>query len=229
MAWHPYRRAIATTSPPPPSERHRPSPVIGRLPFGAHRRLARVAADARRATTIPADQRAASDPGGNRLVPTPGAGRWDTELAVGDGRREALTHAVATTVVGPPRSLVDVLSDDATGQCPGFTFTSRAEACRALSDAGDSLAVHHFAADHLWWFDPVAVVEWILEASVDTPLLVDDDVLVEADRRRLSLHGVSIAELHEDRITCIHTTFDDAALIEQVLLVLGDSADGRSG
>lgn len=223
-----YRRAIATTPPPALTEQHRPSRVIGRLPFGAHRRLTRVAADARRATTIPAGPRATSDPGGRR-VPTPGVGRWDTELAVGDGRREALTHAVAATVVGPPRDLVDVLSHDATGWCPGFTFTSRADACRALSDAADSLAVHRFAADHLWWFDPVAVVEWILEASVDTPLLVDDDVLVEADRRRLSLRGVSIAELHDDRITCIHTTFDDAALIEQVLLVVGESDDGRSG
>lgn len=63
-----------------------------------------------------------------------------------------------------------------------------------------------------------AVAEWRVAADHTGPLLVADELLIEPTGRRLSLAGASFAEFSDGRISSIRHYFDDAALLEQMLL-----------
>ncbi len=142
----------------------------------------------------------------------------DQGLAADGPRRGELEHAIEVVVVGGPGSLEDVLTDDAVGWSPTLRFSSRAAAEDALRDRVASLAVLRFRVDRLCWAAPFAFAEWHLEAVQTDPLLVGDDVLIEGTGRHVSLAGASVVELRGDRIAGVRTYFDDASLIEQVVL-----------
>ena len=184
---------------------------IGRLPFGAHRPLAVAAADGAR-------HRGAPGPLPDDPAAPPTSFLAGAAMTAGDPCFAHLVTAVTTAFVGPAHALSDALAVDAEGWCPTYRFGSRVEAYAALSGAEDSLAVQRVEVDHLWWLEPVAIVPWRLVASVDEPLLVADDLLVEPSARPVVLDGVSIAELVGGQVTSIWTTFDDAVVIEQVVL-----------
>lgn len=121
-------------------------------------------------------------------------------------------------VVGGPGPLGEALTEDARGWSPAFSFAARAEAETALRDQVIPVTVLSFDVDALFWADPFAFVEWRLDATVDDPLLVADDVLIEAQGSPLALSGATVAELRGGRIAVVHTYYDDAALIEQIIL-----------
>jgi hypothetical protein len=131
--------------------------------------------------------------------------------------RRHLEWAIETALVGEPDHLGDALTSDAVGWSPGWTFASRTEAEEKRRAHASSLAVNRFTVDHLWWSAPTAVAEWHIEAQHDAPLLVADELLVEASHHTVCLAGVSVARFADDRIAHLHTYYDDASVIEQVL------------
>jgi hypothetical protein len=129
-----------------------------------------------------------------------------------------LLFVIRVAVVGGPDQLGEALTEDVRGWSPALTFETRAEAEGALHDRVTSLTVLSFEVDALFWAEPLAFAEWRLDATVDDPLLVADDVLVEARGRPLSLAGATVAELRRGRVAAVRTYYDEAALIEQVIL-----------
>jgi hypothetical protein len=140
------------------------------------------------------------------------------ELDADDPQRRRLEHAIRVAVAGGPGNLHDVLAPDAVGWSPTFNFSSRDEVEVALQNAMATLVVLEFEVDALFWVPPVAVAEWRLEAMQTSPILVGDDLLVEGGAQPITLCGASIVGFREDRVATIHTYFDEAALIEQVVL-----------
>ena len=61
-----------------------------------------------------------------------------------------------------------------------------------------------------------ACVEWELRATHTGPLVIDDDVQIDATGRRLTLHGVTVAEFDGDRIRGFRQYWDDAELLAEV-------------
>lgn len=143
--------------------------------------------------------------------------RENTPSAAGPIRKH-LQSIIEVAVVGEPGPLGDALTEDAAGWSPTFSFASRAEAETALQEQVPALTVLTFELDGLFWAEPVACAEWRLDATVADPLLVADDVLVEAQGRPLSLAGATVVRLRQGRISSVHTYYDEATLIEQVIL-----------
>lgn len=137
--------------------------------------------------------------------------------------RARAEHLVEVAVVGDPSGLADVLTPDAVGWSPTLQFSSRAEAETALRGCHTCLHILRFHVDHLWSSTFNLFAEWSAEMTSTGPLLVGDDVLIDADERRVFIVGASAISLLGDRISAIHTYFDDAAVIEQLLLGGEDS------
>jgi ketosteroid isomerase-like protein len=57
--------------------------------------------------------------------------------------------------------------------------------------------------------------EWVIEAVHSGPLVLDDDVVLEATGRHVQLPGVSVADFREGKIRSYRTYFDDLSMIEQ--------------
>jgi hypothetical protein len=187
------------------------------LAFNTDRALARLAADAAHIERVagvddrPWSRSSEPDRGCPPDAPAPPA-RSPQE------RREAVATAIEIAVIGDPDRIGDVLTDDAQGWSPVFAFASPAEAITALRDRGPVFEVLDFRITRLLWTGASAAAEWHAEVVPVAPFLVGDDVLVDARDHRVTLSGASVADLRGDRISAIHTYFDDAALIEQLLL-----------
>ncbi|MCZ7529648.1 MAG: hypothetical protein M5U31_04495 [Acidimicrobiia bacterium] len=121
---------------------------------------------------------------------------------------------------GNAAQLLTVLTTDARVWSPSVCFSSTAEARSVLSDNISSLDVSDFRFDRLSWAAPCAFAEWRLAARHVEPLLIGDDVLIEGSDAPVTLVGASIAEIRGERIAGLHTYFDDASLIEQVVMGL---------
>lgn len=135
-----------------------------------------------------------------------------------DRHLDELISVIRVAVVGGPDPLGEALTEDARGWSPALAFATRAEAEAAVRDQASPLTVLSFDVEDLYWAEPVVFAEWRLDAVVTEPLLVADDVLVEARGRPVTLAGATVAELRGGRVVVVHTYYDDAALIEQVIL-----------
>jgi hypothetical protein len=188
--------------------------------FNADRQLSRLAADAAHIARI---TRASEQPWRGRLIDhsphgaRPGIQRGPDALGH-QLDRARIEQLIEVAVVGDANRLRDVLTADAVGWSPTLTFNSRAEAESALRECHSCLSIRAFKVDQAWWSASNVFAEWSAEVVSTGPLLVGDDVLVETADRRVHLVGASLVYLLGDRISEIHTYFDDAAVIEQLLL-----------
>lgn len=188
------------------------------LPLNADRLLTRVAAEARQQHEGPLSPRASAvwrdrtprEP----IGPVPG-----NAAQVPEGpRRRRLEHLVETAVVGEPEHLHRALSDDAVGWSPAVSYGSRSEAEAVLRDHVAPLLVTEFIVNALWWSSPSLVAAWHLVAVHAEPFLVADDLLIDVSDVPIDLDGASICEVDGDRIRRIQTYYDEASLVEQVVL-----------
>lgn len=195
------------------------------LRFNTDRLLARLAAEASQTSSADAPfdrerpwQLAPTIQTPGTPTPLDRAAADTGQLAAGDPRRVRLEAAIRATVVGDPGAAGRVLTADAACWSPSLSFTSRSEAEDALAAQPGALAVEEFRVGSLWWCDPVAIAEWHVDASLAGPLLVGDEVLVDRPGQRVDVCGASIAAFRGGRVAAMHTYFDEAAVIEQVLL-----------
>ena len=56
-------------------------------------------------------------------------------------------------------------------------------------------------------------------------MVVDDDVVIHPSGQRITIIGVTVAEFDGDRIRSFRQYWDDAAVLEQMTLVLADGED----
>ena len=62
-----------------------------------------------------------------------------------------------------------------------------------------------------------AFAEWVIEADHTGPLMLDEDVVVEATGRHVVLAGATMADFRDGKIRSFRTYFDDLSLIEQIV------------
>ncbi len=187
-----------------------------RLRFNCDRALAHIAADAMRwsrlhypgdvVPVVPSLPRSQST---DAYSPPPDASPLHVRLG----------ELVRATTVGDPAELRRALAAEAVGWSPAGTFTYRDEAVRQSLEEVSSLEVEEFRVVTLSWHDPWLSAEWHLVARHSEPLLISEDILIDPTERLIRLPGATIAEIRHDRVVVVHTYFDDAALIEQVLLI----------
>ena len=142
----------------------------------------------------------------------------DGYAPIDEVRTEELETLIRTLVVGEAAELYRVLAVDAVGWSPSGSFTRRDEAVALTQQPVSSLAVDVFRVEALCWCEPLVFAGWSLQARQVNALLFNEDVLVEATGRTVELDGTTIARIEGDRVVRTFTHFDDADLIEQVIL-----------
>ncbi len=187
------------------------------LLFNVDRRLTRLAADATRIeAATPAHQRPwhlALAAGSTTIETGDPAGR--SAPSVND---PMLAQALEIAIVGRADQLCEALTADASGWSPTLSFSSRGEAEAALREHAASLTVANFSVMRLLKMGPSAFAEWRVEARLATPLLIGDDLLIEPSDAAVVVDGATVVDMCDGLLCVVHTYFDDAALIEQVIL-----------
>jgi len=153
--------------------------------------------------------------------PSEGSAAWAGmagDVPIDEARAEQLETLVRTLVVGEAAELYLVLAVDAIGWSPSGSFTRRDEAVALTQQPVSSLAVDAFRVETLCWCEPVVFAGWSLHARQVNALLFNEDVLLEATGGTVELEGTTIARIEGNRVARTVTHFDDAALIEQVIL-----------
>jgi ketosteroid isomerase-like protein len=121
-------------------------------------------------------------------------------------------------VTGDESKLDETFTEDVVGWSPNFAVSSRAELAGEFGDRHDVLSNIVISFDAVYIVGENAIAEWRLGADHTGPLVVGDELTIDATGRRLVLAGATFAEFRGDQICAFRTYFDDAALLEQLLL-----------
>jgi hypothetical protein len=132
-------------------------------------------------------------------------------------RKDVMLQALEAEVGDASADLGALFTDDVVGWSP-YASISGLEALAELSMLRE-LAFSNVVI-LVRGLDEVgnrAYAEWVIEADHTGPLVLDDDVVVEATGRHVELAGVSVADFRDGKIRSYRTYFDDLSLIEQIV------------
>jgi ketosteroid isomerase-like protein len=134
-----------------------------------------------------------------------------------ESHKDVLLKALEAEVGGGSADLSTLFTDDVVGWSP-YASVSGLAAVLTLSDLRE-LAISNVVI-MFRGLDEVgnkAFAEWVIEADHTGPLVLDEDVVVEATGRRVVLAGATMADFRDGKIRSFRTYFDDLSLIEQIV------------
>ena len=142
-----------------------------------------------------------------------------TELgtAVSESRKDVMVKALEAEVGSTSVDLGTLFTDDVVGWSPYATvsgLTALAELSALRDIAFSNVVILLRGVDEV---GNRVYAEWLIEADHTGPLVLDDDVVLEATGRHVELAGVSVADFREGKIRSFRTYFDDLSMIEQIV------------
>jgi hypothetical protein len=136
---------------------------------------------------------------------------------MGESRRDVMIKALEAEVGNASVALESLFTDDVVGWSPYATISGLAGLAQlsALRELAFSNVVIGLRA-----VDEVGnrvYAEWLIEADHTGPLVLDDDVVLDATGRHVQLAGMSVADFREGKISSFRTYFDDLSMLEQIV------------
>ena len=98
--------------------------------------------------------------------------------------------------------------------CVGVGLDALTVPCQALHEIAFNVVILFRGLDEV---GNRAYAEWLIEADHTGPLVLAEDVALEATGRRVKLPGVPVADFRDGKIRSYRTYFDDVSLIEQLV------------
>src|SRR6476660_9554201 len=136
---------------------------------------------------------------------------------VSGSRKDVMVKALEAEVGSASVELGTLFTDDVVGWSPyasvsGLTALAELSALRerAFSNVVSLLRGVDEVGNRVY-------AEWLIEADHTGPLILDEDVALEATGRHVQLAGVSVADFREGQIRSYRTYFDDLSMIEQLV------------
>ena len=133
-------------------------------------------------------------------------------------KKAMLTEALEAAVSGDKSRLDEFFTEDVAGWTPTLAVGSRAELASEFDEQHGALSNVEISFDAIYLVGDNAIAEWRLGADHSGPLEIDEDVEIAATGRHIVLSGATFAEFRGAQISAFRTYFDDAALIEQLLV-----------
>ncbi len=133
-------------------------------------------------------------------------------------KETVLIQALEAAVTGDDSKLAQTFTEDVVGWSPNLAITSLAELAEEFGDRHDVLSNIVISFDAVYIIGDNAIAEWRIGADFTGALVVGDDVEIEPTGNRVVLAGATFAEFRGDLISAFRNYFDDAALLEQLLL-----------
>ena len=134
-----------------------------------------------------------------------------------ESRRDVMVKALEAEVGNASVALDSLFTDDVVGWSPyasisGLTGLAELSALRDI--AFSNVVILLRSVDEV---GNRVYAEWLIEADHTGPLVLDDDVVLDATGRHVQLAGVSVADFREGKIRSFRTYFDDLSMIEQIV------------
>ncbi len=132
-------------------------------------------------------------------------------------RKDVLLKALEAEVGGGSADLSTLFTDDVVGWSPYATvsgLTALADLAALRDMAFSNVALSLRGLDEV---GNKAFAEWVVEADHTGPLVLGEDVVLEATGRRVQLAGATVADFRDGKIRSYRTYFDDISLIEQIV------------
>ena len=126
-----------------------------------------------------------------------------------------MRRLLLAAVTGDRDAMADLVTADVTGWSPNLFVTSRDDLLAALERREDTFS--GIEVQGLGEVGDKAIAEWHVAVDHTGPLVVDDDLTIEATGRRLHVSGATVAEFDGDRVCAFRSYFDDLALVEHAL------------
>ena len=134
-----------------------------------------------------------------------------------ESRRDVMVKALEAEVGNASVELDSLFTDDVVGWSPYATvsgLTGLAELSALRDIAFSNVVILLRSVDEV---GNRVYAEWLIEADHTGPLVLDDDVVLDATGRHVQLAGVSVADFREGKIRSFRTYFDDLSMIEQIV------------
>jgi ketosteroid isomerase-like protein len=136
---------------------------------------------------------------------------------VSESRKDVMLKALEAEVGSDSVDLATLFTDDVVGWSPyasvsGLEALATVSALREVAFSNVALMVRSL--------DEVgnkAYAEWVIEADHTGPLVLDEDVVLDATGRHVQLAGASVADFRDGKIQSYRTYFDDLSMIEQIV------------
>ncbi len=142
-----------------------------------------------------------------------------------ESRESLMKSALEACAGNRSRDLGDLFTDDVIGWSPNLSVASRAELALELAERDtevdelqDALSEVVVTIDSIDNVGAKTIAEWRLAARHTGPLALDEATIVAPTGRRITLAGATFAEFRAGRICVFRSYFDDAALLEQLLV-----------
>jgi ketosteroid isomerase-like protein len=134
-------------------------------------------------------------------------------------RADILVQALYAGLEGNRRAIEQLYADDVHAWTPSLSAKSRDQLMEEFDRRDDAFTDFDLDAVPLDVGGEFACVEWSVSMTHSGPFEVAEGQVVEATGTRVTLHGVSVAEFHGNKICGLRQYWDELALFEQLGLV----------
>ena len=133
-------------------------------------------------------------------------------------RRDVLERALEACIVGDVNALPDLFTSDASVWSPNMLASSLDELSEAVADRDGSLSDVSVQIDALDVVGNKGFVEYRVSAVFSGPFALDDERVIEPTGAAILIGAALVADFDGDKIAALRNYFDDATLMEQMLL-----------
>ena len=138
-----------------------------------------------------------------------------------EARATTLARALRAGIEGDRDTLQAVFTDDVRAWTPALSTTSLSELIDELDRRDDAFSDIELDVVPLDVGGDYACVEWSVDMTHSGTITLADDKSIEPTGIRVTLHGVTVAEFHGDRICSLRQYWDEFAVLEQLGVLTG--------
>jgi len=135
-----------------------------------------------------------------------------------NSRAETLRRALEAGVTGDAGALPELFTADVSGWGPHMLVSSLDELKETLSAREDALSDVQIEINSLDVFGNKGFVEYRINAVFSGPFVLDENTTIEPTGGKILLGAAFVAEFSGDKISAFRNYFDDAALLEQMVV-----------
>jgi ketosteroid isomerase-like protein len=133
-------------------------------------------------------------------------------------RAGVVERALEACLKGEVEALPELFTEDVSGWSPNMLVASRSELADVVAERDASLSNVSVKIDALDVVGNKGYAEYRVNAVFSGPFVVDEDTVVEPNGREILVGAAFVAEFSGDAISAFRNYFDNAALLEQMLL-----------
>ena len=131
-------------------------------------------------------------------------------------RAATLVRALRAGIDRDRQTLQELLTDDVRAWSPALATASLDELIDELDRRDEAFSEVELRVAPLDVSGDYACVEWTVDMTHSGAITLGDRGDIEPSGVRVTLHGVTVAEFHGDRICSLRQYWDESAVLEQL-------------